>query len=139
MFHQLFYTLWGVMFVLCAALGFIPAPQGAAKAALTAVSVLFFLPPTVLVVRARKEKDLHTLRLIRTLCLSSLIVTAVLLIAVFAAIPASLAVGDILYAVLTVMSAPMICSQIPALSLCLWAALLWSCILLIHSVSKTRR
>lgn len=136
MFHQIFYTLWGAMFVLCAALGFIPEPQGAAKWALTALSVLFFLPPAVLVWRAGKEKDFFTLRLIRNLCLCSLGLTLVLLIAAFAAIPASLAVGDILYGVLTVLSAPMICSQIPVVSLCLWAVLLWSCILMLRKLKK---
>ena len=137
MFHQLFYTLWGAMFVLCAASGFIPEPQGAARWALTALSLLFFLPPAVLVWRAKEEKDRFTLRLIRSLCLCSLGLTLVLLIATFAAIPASLAVGDILYGVLTVLSAPMICSQIWIVSLCLWAVLLWSCILLLRKL-KTK-
>ena len=124
------------MFVLCAAFGFIPEPQGAAKWALTALSVLFFLPPAVLVWKAGKEQDRFTLRLIRTLCLCSLGLTLVLLIATFAAIPASLAVGDILYGILTILSAPMICSQIPVLSLCLWAVLLWSCILMLRKLKK---
>ena len=134
MFHQLFYTLWGVMFVLCAALGFIPEPQGAARIALTGLSVLFFLPPAVLVWQARKAGDRRTLRLIRNLSLLSLGVTLVMLIVVVLTIPASLAVGDILYGVLTVLSAPMIGSQIWMVSLCLWAVLLWTCIAMLRKL-----
>ena len=38
------FALWGVLFVLCAALGFLPESSGW----MTAVSVLFFLPPALL-------------------------------------------------------------------------------------------
>ena len=42
------YSLWGVLFIICAALGFIPVPSDAVQAVFTTVSVLFFLPPVVL-------------------------------------------------------------------------------------------
>ena len=37
------YMLWGVLFILCAALGFIPEPEGLLKALLVLVSILFFV------------------------------------------------------------------------------------------------
>lgn len=132
MFNRIFYTLWAVLFVLCAAFGFIPEPQGAARISLTAMAVVFFMPPAVLVWQAWKTGALQTLRLIRNLCICSLILTLVMLIVTFATIPASLAVGDVMYYVLVVLSTPMVCGQSWIVSLCLWAALMWTCILMIH-------
>ena len=40
-------------------------------------------------------------------------------------------VGNVLYAVLVMVSSPMVCGQIWIISLLLWAALMWTCILLL--------
>ena len=45
--HYLF-ALWGGLFTLCAALGFIPAPGTALKILLTLLSVAFFIPGALL-------------------------------------------------------------------------------------------
>ena len=118
------YPLWGGLFILCAGLGFIPEPAGATAVLLTGLSVLFFLPPAVLLYRAAKEGDVPTLKLIRNLSALSLGLTVVLLIANFLSAAASETLGSVLYSILVIVTSPMICSGHWALSLFLWACLL---------------
>ena len=114
------FVLWGILFILCAGLGFIPAPAGALKGLMTALSVLFFLPPALLLYRADRE----TAMLIRNLSLLSLGVTLVTLILNFVLAVSSEFLGNVLHYVLVIVSAPMICSGYWVLSLFLWACLL---------------
>ena len=116
--------LWGGLFVLCAGLGFIPEPEGAAAALLTVLSVLFFVPPALLLHQANKDADTHTIALIRNLSMLSLILTAVVLILNFLSATGGEFVGNVLHYLLVIVSAPMICSGYWALSLFLWACLL---------------
>lgn len=118
------YILWGVLFALCAALGFVPAPEGAGATLMTVLSVVFFIPPMALILDARKRKDPKTLQLIRNLSLLSLGLTVAALITNAASLGWSRAVGDALYGLLIVVSSPMICSRYWLLSLFLWACLL---------------
>ena len=121
MYKKLLLILWAGLFILCAALGFIPEPEGAAAAAMTAVSVLFFLPPALLLYKFR---DLVTVKLIRNLSALSLGFTLVLLILNFLTVLRSEYLGQVLHYVLVIVSSPMICSGHWALSLFLWACLL---------------
>lgn len=121
---SILYPLWGVLFILCAGLGFIPAPEGILSALLTAASVLFFLPPTLLLLTASKQGDRDTRQLIRNLSLASLSLTLLLLIANFSLALRSEALGTFLHYALTIVSAPMVASGHWALSLFLWACLL---------------
>lgn len=119
-----FLAAWGGLFILCAALGFIPRPEGFFKGALTALSVLFFAPPFLLLRGAKQAGDRETVKLIRNLAAASLIATAALLVANFLSLGAGEAVGDALYAALVIVSSPMICGGNWLLSLFLWACLL---------------
>lgn len=121
------FTLWGVLFVLCAGLGFRPESTGW----MTAVSVLFFLPPALLLYRADREKDRQILLLVRNLSALSLGVTLVTLILNFVLAVSSQTLGTILHYVLTIVSAPMICSGYWVVSLFLWACLLMASIKLL--------
>lgn len=118
------FALWGGLFILCAGLGLIPEPTGLLGWALTGLSLLFFLPPAMLYLDAVREKDKATLKLLRNLSAGSLALTAGLLIANFLSLTASEAVGNILYTILVIASAPMVCSGYWLLSLFLWACLL---------------
>lgn len=122
--NRFLYALWGALFILCAALGFIPEPAGAVKLLLTTLSVLFFLPPAALVLQGRKRKDTAQLGLVRGLSIASLSLTVFFLIANFLTAFRSEILGSILHGVLVVVSSPMICSGHWALSLFLWACLL---------------
>lgn len=117
---KMLFTFWGVLFILCAGLGFIPAPTGAGKGLMTALSVLFFLPPVLLLWKADRETSL----LIRNLSMLSLGVTLVTLILNFVLAVSSEFLGNVLHYVLVIVSAPMICSGYWVLSLFLWASLL---------------
>ncbi len=118
------FALWGGLFILCAGLSFIPEPSGLLGWGLTGLSLLFFLPPAMLYLDAVRGKDRATLKLLRNLSAGSLAVTAGLLIANFLSLAASEAVGNILYTILIIASAPMVCSGYWLLSLFLWACLL---------------
>ena len=114
------WTLWAVLFSLCAGLGFIPAPEGALNVLMTLLSLLFFLPPCLLL----RSADRAAAKLIRNLSAMSLALTLVLLILNFATAFSSEQLGLVLHYVLVIVSSPMICSGHWALSLFLWACLL---------------
>lgn len=122
--NRFLYALWGALFILCAGLGFIPEPAGGLKILLTALSVLFFLPPAALIWRARREKDRAALSLVRNLSIASLSLSVLLIIANFLTVFRSELLGDILHGALVVISSPMICSGNWAMSLFFWACLL---------------
>ena len=114
--QKVLFALWGVLFILCAGLGFLPETSGW----MTALSVIFFLPPALLLYRGER----NTVLLVRNLSLLSLGVTLVTLILNFVLAVSSETLGNILHSVLTIVSAPMICSGYWVLSLFLWACLL---------------
>ena len=113
------YTAWAVLYILCAGLGF-AAPNWMT----TALAVIFFLPPALLLVQARRQEDRNTVMLIRNLSALSLGLTLVTLIANFVLAVSSERLGNILHCVLVVISTPMICSGYWVMSLFLWACLL---------------
>jgi len=118
------FALWGFLFIICAGLGFIPEPAGAARVLLTVLSIGFFVPPAVLLYRAGKTRDKRTVQLVRNLSAASLLATVLALIGNFLSAFSSEFLGNMLYAVLVIVSSPMVCSGYWALSLFLWACLL---------------
>ena len=118
------YALWAGLFILCAACGFIPEPEGTLQILLTILSLVFFLPPACLLYRSRKEQDTDLAKLIRNLSALSLGLTLVLLILNFFTAFASEVLGQVLHYVLAIVSCPMICSGHWAMSLFLWSCLL---------------
>lgn len=116
------FAAWAVLFVLCAGLGFIPEPQGFAKAVLVMLSVAFFVPPILLL----RQGDQDTRKLVRNLSALSLGLTLVLLVLNFLSVRMPEAVGDMLHGMLVMVSSPMVCSQYWVLSMFLWACLLFA-------------
>ena len=119
-------AVWGIFYIICAGLGFIPEPEGAVRIFLTVISVLFFVPPAILLYDAFSGRDRKTVLRIRRLSALSLGVTLVLLIANFLAALTSEWLGTVLHVLLAICSAPMFCSNYWILSLFLWAVLLVS-------------
>ena len=113
------FALWGGLFVISAALGL----ADNTKAGLW-VSILFFLPPSLLLYDAGKAGDKSAVLLIRNLAALSLGLTLVLLILNVVFAVKSQAVGNFLHGILGFVSAPMLASGYWALSLFLWACLL---------------
>lgn len=113
------FALWGGLFVISAALGL----ADNTKAGLW-VSILFFLPPGLLLYDAGKAGDKSAVLLIRNLAALSLGLTLILLILNVVFAVKSQAVGNFLHGILGVVSTPMLASGYWALSLFLWACLL---------------
>ena len=118
------YWAWGILYAVCAALGFIPEPAGPLAGLLVLVAVAFFLPPALLLHRAISREQVKTVRLIRNLSAASLVATLVALIVNFLSVGASATVGAVLYSVLILVSAPMVCGQSWVIGLFGWALLL---------------
>lgn len=117
-------ALWGILYIICAGLGFIPEPEGGVRVLLLVISLLFFLPPAMVLRDAIRRGDKKTVRLIRLLSAASLGITLLLIILSILTAASGEALGSMLNVLLVVLSAPMFCSNYWALSLFLWAALL---------------
>ena len=123
------YSVWGGLFIVCAGLGFIHEPTGFLKALMVMLSLAHFVPGCILIVKGEKQD----LRQVRNLSIGSLTATLVFLIANFLSYASTVAMGNVLYGFLVVVSSPMVCSQYWALSLFFWACLM------ISSISKLRK
>lgn len=117
------FALWGGLYALCAGLGFIPAPAGVLKALLAVLAVAFFVPPLMIVYG---KSNRHTLQLVRNLAAWWLVLTTALLGINFMSVTAPEHLGDLLYAVLVIVSSPMICGQYWVLSLFSWAFVMFA-------------
>ena len=123
--YPILYTLWASMFLLTAVLGLMfPEESGFGRWVLTAISVIFFLPPWMILTRAKGEGVPHHIRLIRYISLASITLTAVLLVLNLRSAGLSESMGQALNAALAVVSAPMLCSNLFVLPIFLWGCLL---------------
>lgn len=123
--YRMLYMLWAVLFAATAVLGLaFPAADGFAKAVLQLISVVFFLPPWLILFKAREEGSRHQRTLVRLFCVASLVLTTVLMCLNILSAKAGDEVGNVLHWILTVVSSPMVCSNFYVLPLFLWAALL---------------
>ena len=117
MSNKTLYIIWAGLYILCAALGFIPSPAPAASTAMTLLSIAFFIPGAVLLHRGQRLQ----IRLISAVSLGLTVLCLVL--NVWSVVMAEID-GQILYVMLGLLSAPMYCSRVWLLSLFLWACLL---------------
>lgn len=125
---KLCYVLWGVLFIICAGLGFVQNPVGLGNILLRISSLIFFIPGVLLLCWGQRKQ-------VRIISVCSLSVTLLLLVINLLFVQASVAVGNVLNALLIIFSSPMICSQFPALSLFLWACLLMATFLKPQKIS----
>ena len=121
---KVLYGIWICLYILCAGLAHIAAPEGAQALALTVLSVLFFIPGFLLLADARRSADRKQLKLLRWISGLSLGLTlAGILLNIVSALGSD-TLGNVMYEVLIFISVPMICSQYWVLSLFLWACIL---------------
>ncbi len=118
------YTLWAMAYTFCAALSFIPDPEGVLSGFLVLLSLVFFLPPVMLLRWAIPAERWETVRVVRNFSLASLGATFVLLVLSFLSVAAPQWVGNVLHVLLVLASVPMVSMQAWAVSLFLWACLL---------------
>ncbi len=119
------YCIWAALYILCFILGCIPNPDAGQAAAMTVVSVLFFIPGALLLYHAFRSRDKQLLVQLRWISGLSLGLTVVMLIVNFLSVTASQTAGTVLYYILGIVSVPMFCSQHYVLSLFLWACILF--------------
>ena len=124
--YKTLYIAWAVMCVLTAALGFAfpEVENGWGRFGLALVAVLFFLPPGLVLDRAKAEGHRFHVRLVGFLALGSLLLTVVLLALTLISFIWSDVLANALYAALVIVSSPMICSNCYAISLFLWGTLI---------------
>lgn len=118
------FILWGALFILCAGMGFIHEPEGALRILMIGLALLFFAVGWLILFRADKNADMHSLHLIRNLSAFSLGLTLLMLIGNFMSVAASETIGNIVHSILVIVSSPMVCSQYWAVSMFMWACLL---------------
>ena len=123
MTNRKWYTVWAWLYLFTAALSFIPYPKGLVPAIMVVLSVLFYLPPSMLLYRAYVRQRWKTVRTVRNLCIASLALTMVVMVLNILSVGASDAVGTVLYWLLLLVSVPMISMQVPLLSVFAWACI----------------
>lgn len=128
MINQRLFISWAFLYGICAALGFLPEPTGALSGLMILLSVAFFVPPAILLYRAVKGKEYFLIAKIKMISLLSLSLTLLVLIVNFLSVGASAAAGLVLYWLLILVSAPMICSQMWIVPLFCWGCLLTVCL-----------
>ena len=123
------YPLWAAGYLLCVCLGAIPERSALGQLVLDGISLLFFVPGFWLLYLAHQKGDGKCLKGIRLVSLCSLVLTTVLLAANLVSILSdSVVLGDSLYILLLLFSAPLPCCSHWITSLFLWACLLFASI-----------
>ena len=131
-------ALWGGLFAVCAAMGFVPNPGTALRVLLTILGLVFFAPPVLLLHRAKAASDRSTPLLVRNIAAASLALTMVLLVANVLSLRGSVALGNVLNAILAIVSVPMFCGQIWVLTLFCWAFLMIAANKLVKQMKKNQ-
>lgn len=134
MTDTLLYVLWGGFYSISIVLGFIPEPTGFVKILLILLGAAVFVPPAILLYRGRKSPEKP--RLVRNVSIIVLSATLVFMVLNLFSILWSEFVGDFLYYMLAVVSAPMLCMQFKVVGLFGWACLLMTALELLHRQKK---
>ncbi len=118
------YIAWFCLFLITAVLGSVRPGSEMMKALMVTLSICFFVPPAMLLYRGIAGGDRKTVLRLRLVSAISLGASFVLLLANFLSTPLPQWLGDLLYALLIIVSAPMVCSQYWIVSLFAWACVL---------------
>ena len=122
---KILYLVWGCLYILCVGLGTIQEATGIMKLALTAISVVFFVPGGILLYDALSSGDRKGVLRIRWISMASLGLTMAGLAGFFASGASGVEeTVDLAYEILLLVSSPMACSQYWLLSIFLWGCLL---------------
>jgi hypothetical protein len=118
------YIAWFCLFLATAILGSVEPGSKSMKIVMIALAICFFIPPGILLYQGISRGDRAQVILLRRVSIISLAATFALLVANFVSTSASQQMGDLLYALLIIVSAPMVCSQFWIISLFAWACIL---------------
>ncbi|MBR2048902.1 MAG: hypothetical protein IJ960_09945 [Oscillospiraceae bacterium] len=124
--YRQLYTLWGGLFGLTALLGLLfPGAKGIGQALLIVLAVGFFLPPWLILIKARAAGVKKHIILIRCLAAASLAATLALLCAGIRSLALGEGVGQLIHVLTSILCAPLTCGNFYALPIFLWATLLF--------------
>ena len=124
MTEKILWCFWAGMYALCGALGFMIEPTGVIQGLLVFFSLLFFVPGAILLYKGIREGNRKMISRIRLISALSLGLTALLLLLNVLSVLFPEWLGNVLYVLLGLVSAPMFSSQYWVLSMFLWACLL---------------
>ena len=119
--NKYLFFIWILYYFLCVLLACIPNPKGALAGLLVLIGLGFFIPGGILLARYCKTENRKGLLFFRNFSLISLGLTVVMILGNFMAPALSETFGDVLYAVLILVSVPMVCCRVWVLSLFGWA------------------
>lgn len=118
------FCLWGALYILNVGLGFLNGAAGFLKAALVVIAVLSFLPGALLLGNGISTGNRKLVLAVRWICAVSLILTTLFLVIFFlCAAFASETVVNVVFILLSLVSAPMLSGQYWIISLFLWGCL----------------
>ncbi len=123
------YVAWFAAFIASVMLGSLEPGSTGMKAVMIAVAVCFFVPPAFLLYDGLRRGDRKQILRLRLVSMISLGGTFVLMVANFLSVTMGELAGQLLYALLIIVSAPMVCGQYWVVSLFLWACILMTTIL----------
>lgn len=124
--YNTLYRIWIGLFVLTAVLGLLfPGVENAlGRFFLGLISVAFFLPPCLILLKAKAAEERHHVMLIRYLAIGSLTLTLVLFCAGIWSVRLGESVGNLIHILMSLICAPLVCSNYYVLPMFLWAMLL---------------
>lgn len=118
------WTLWGCLYIVCAIGGCLPVQDGIGKWILIFLSLVFFVPPAILLYLASRSGNKKSIRRIRNISFGWLVGALVLILCNILSVLADQLTGQILYYALAILSSPMICGQVWVVSLFLFSCLM---------------
>ena len=77
--NRVLYIAWAALYILCASLSAIAEPAGGWLLPELLCSLLFFVPPVILLYRAVRDSSRFVLRLIRNISIAALVLTTVII------------------------------------------------------------
>ncbi len=117
------YIGWFALYLATVVIGSIEPGNALAKAMMVLLAICFFIPPGVLLYDGLRRGDRQQVLLLRLVSSLSLGLSFVLMVVNFLSTPMSQGAGDVVYALLIVVSAPMACGQYWVVSLFAWACI----------------
>lgn len=122
--EKILYLFWLAMYIICVGMGTILERNIIIHILLMVLALAFYIPGLLLVIEGIKQNDPKILLRVRIVCICSLVLSLILIVANIASVYASSSVGNVLNQVLLIVATPMHCCYYRFISLFLWACLL---------------
>lgn len=122
--EKILYLFWLAMYIICVGMGTILERNILIHILLMVLALGFYIPGLLLVIEGIKQNDPKILLRVRIVCICSLVLSLILIVANIASVYASSSVGNVLNQVLLIVATPMHCCYYRFISLFLWACLL---------------